>query len=133
MTNKLEPRMQTAAILRTVADLIEQHPELPLPRAEVAWHVMSGHAGADVPALLALVTSAVTGPWKPEVRSTSDWLYLTSTNRDSGIHGVTVSVGCPAADVGVKSAVRSRTEEIPVWELPASVAGVVGTSTVERS
>jgi len=127
-------RAQSAAILRAVADLLEQSPQLPEPDVEIRWTVISGYARRDVPALLALATSVTPGPWRPEICGTgSDWLYLRSEIRGPARRYMRLSVGCPAADIGVESGVTTRTEKVPVWRLPPAVADTAGTPTVERT
>jgi hypothetical protein len=120
MTDETERRQQSAAILRAIADLIEQHPEVKEPRVSVDWYFQ----GADPAPAMRLATGVLPGPWTASQTSSgkSEWLNLDAgTAAGAGSPGVRLQVTANAAAVCEKAGTRTVT----VWKPSPAIADLI--------
>jgi hypothetical protein len=116
-------RADTAAILRAVADLIETQPSIPVPAANVSFHVR----GDGTPATMAAIAAALPCQWQAEINRSGgyEWLSINSGSI-AVLHGAQVSVSAPAADACTAAGAKTVT----VWQPAAALARLLGTSTL---
>jgi hypothetical protein len=116
-------RADAAAILRAVADLIEAHPDLPLPGCDIDFYVR----GDGTPATMAAIAAALPCQWRAEISrgSTHEWLNLKS-GQASALRGMRVCIGAPAADACTAAGAKTVT----VWQPAAALTCFVGTGAL---
>ena len=111
------------AILRAVADLIEAHPDLPVPGIDISFYVR----GDDVPATIATIAAALPCQWRAEISRSGEyeWLYLRS-GPASVLRGTRVSISADAAAACTAAGAKTVT----VWQPAAALASFVGTDAL---
>ena len=116
-------RTDAAAILRAVADLIETHPDIPLPGSDISFFVR----GDDAPATMAAIAAALPCQWRAGFSRGGqyEWLDL-STGPDSALRGTRVRISAPAADACTAAGAKTVT----VWQPAAALAGFVGSDAL---
>jgi hypothetical protein len=121
-------RTDAAAMLRTVADLIESRPDISGPYARVHY-VLIGPDAADA---IASITAVLPRPSQAGIyrnpTSGDDWLRLEITAGDAE-----VTVSAPAEAVCTATGTGTRTVAATTWEPQPALAAIVGDSlTWER-
>ena len=91
-SNADSTRADAAAILRAVADLIEDREDIPVPGNDISFYVRGG----DAPATMAAIADALPCQWRAEVSCSGEyeWLYLRS-GPASVLRGTRVSISAP--------------------------------------
>jgi len=108
-----------ATILRAVAELIETHPDIPLPGSGISFYVR----GDDAPATMAAIAAALPCQWRAEFSRSGEceWLHL-RTGPASVLRGTRVSISAPAADACTAAGAKTVT----VWQPASALTGFVG-------
>jgi hypothetical protein len=115
-------RTITVAILRAVADLIENRPELPEPDCRVSFYV---HSGDDTPATMAAIAAALPCGWRARISRGGDheWMDLDSDTPGASVtRGTQVHIAAPAAAVCVPTGAKTVT----VWQPAPALTGLAG-------
>ena len=116
-------RADAAAILRAVADLIETHPDMPVPGADISFYVR----GDDVPAAMATIAAALPCQWQAEISRGSgyEWLNLRS-GPTSALRGTRVRISADAAAACTAAGAKTVT----VWQPAAALTRFLGTDAL---
>lgn len=115
MSDESERRQQSAAILRAVADLIEQHPEVREPRVSVDWYIR----GENPHAAMRLATDVFpAGSWTAKTRESGQyaWLDLDGGNA-AAISGPGVSL-----QVSADARHEAGTRTVTAWKPSPAIA-----------
>lgn len=127
-------RADYIAGLRALADLLEQHDELPLPthgsESPLAWWIWP-HAVEDPKATLATLVRLIPGAKSKSVGEGSagnSWFTVTAQ-----LHGLTIDINTYRNQVCNRVVIGTRevTEEVPDPDAVAAVPTVTVTKTVE--
>ena len=119
MTTADPTRTAATAILRAVADLIETHPDIPVPGSDISFYVR----GEDTPATMAAIAAALPCEWQASISRSGEheWLNLRSGPL-AAIHGTCVRINAPAADACTPAGAKTVT----VWQPADALTGLVG-------
>ena len=118
-------RTAAAAILRAVADLIENRPDIPEPGAHISFYLY----GQDAPATMAAIASALPCGWQASISRSGEheWLSLHSDGPAASVtRGARVTISAPAADTCIQAGAKTVT----VWQPAAALTGVLGSEPV---
>ena len=121
-TSSDDTRTAAAAILRAVAELIETHPDIPMPGTDISFFVR----GDDAPATMAAIAAALPCQWQAEISRGSGCEWLNLRSGPYSTRGMRVSISAPAADACTAAGAKTVT----VWQPAAALTGFLGTDAL---
>jgi hypothetical protein len=111
-------RADAITILRAVADLIETHPGIPVPRTDISFYVR----GDNVPATMAAIASVLPCQWQAEISRGSGYEWLSLSSGPYSSRGTRVQISADAAAACTAAGAKTVT----VWQPAAALTRFVG-------
>lgn len=111
-------RSQVAAVMRAVADLIEQDETVPVPETKIGFSVYGLSDGG--PGIVRDIMAGLQGGWKSREIHDRGATYYDLTRKTGGVE---IQIWTTAEVVGAQQG--TRTVEVPAWQVSPEIAALL--------